>query len=716
MRANLALLWHMHQPYYRNVRSGECPLPWVRLHGIHSYYDMVRLHEAHPDIRATINFVPCLIQQLYEYVHERKGDAFLDLTMLPAESLTEVQQEFIIRNFFSAQPQCMIAPYARYRSLFERRGINPTTADLTEAIRFYSTQDFRDIQVLFNLVWFGFTAREELPEIKQMLDSGGKFSEQDKEIVLQAQMKIMDNLLQAISRLARSDNVEIATTPYNHPILPLLIDTGVARRPSPRLKLPQRLTARPYADYQVKRALGFMEEATGVRPKGMWPAEGAVSPEMIPMLADAGIIWIATDEGILERSTVRGKDRTSLAPYTAEHEGKQVAMVFRNRELSDKISFVYGGMDTERAVDDFIHTFMRLETTGTKDGSELVAVILDGENPWEHYRNGGKDFLTALFARIKREGIPTTTMTSYVERQPPKRRIDKLASGSWINADFSIWIGKPQKNQAWEYIRKSLEELDHVIAPRPDMSADAVRALDSFCAACGSDWLWWYDDDFESIFKVAFDTIFRTHLENAFTLLKGDAPHYLLDPIYHLEDREQAFVEPPAFIHPNINGISDSYFEWANALRIDMRRFGGAMAPREDIIKAVYFGYDQDAIYLRFDPQDAKQGIRLNAGESIVISILGEGINYGLHLAYEDGTLNLTAHGGEAGDAASPRPEFGAGRILELKCPFACFPHRVGTRLTLVIALKFGDTERRRYASVRFAVPDENYEQRMWTV
>jgi len=716
MSAPLALIWHMHQPYYRNMRTGKCSMPWVRFHGIHSYYDMVRLHEAHPQVHSTINFVPSLMRQLVEYVREDLGDEFLTLTMLPAEELTVAHKEFLLRHFFMAPPERMIVPYARYFALYERLGSNPSRSDLTDAIRFYSTQDFRDIQVYYNLIWFGFMAKDEMPEIRQMLESGGRFAEGDKQTVINAQKKILTLLLEAIARLARSDHVEICTTPFYHPILPLLIDTNIARRPRPRAVLPEHVQAPELARYQIERALSYMEDLTGVRPRGMWPAEGSVCPEMIPLLVDAGVQWIATDEGILRNSTVAGHDSNSLQPFLAEYQGKSIPILFRHRELSDKIGFVYSGMEPSAAVDDFITKVKELAAHAPKSGTSLITIILDGENPWEHYRQSGKEFLTQLFTRLTAEHIPTTTPARYLKANPPRNRIEKLASGSWINADFMIWSGKPQKNAGWSYIRHTLAELGDTLTPRPAMPPETVAALDSLCAGCGSDWFWWYDDDFSSSFKLEFDKIFRKHLENAFTFLGRDPPHFLFAPIYHFEDSEESFIEPTAFIHPCINGISDSYFEWANAARIDIHRFGGAMAKSGDLIEAIYFGFDLNSFYLRIDPMDKKTKMQLAAGESIIVSLLGKEVSFKLQLAPSVSGLRLVSCSDAPPADGVSQPEFALSNVLELNCPFACFPHTVGQTLTMIVALVSDATERRRYANIRFVIPDETYEQKMWSV
>jgi len=716
----VAFLWHMHQPYYRDMLSGDNTMPWVRLHGIHSYYDMVRLHESLPNIGVTINFVPSLLLQLKEYVEEGKSDAFLENTKIPADSLNPQQKGFLLRHFFMANHDQMIRPYSNYWKLMERRGLDAETIDIDEAIRFFSTQDYLDLQVFYNLTWFGFKAREEIPQISEMLSRGGHFTEDDKRFVLEAQNKILRSLLDTIKRVVKSNNIELSTTPFFHPILPLLIDTDIARRAMKKAPLPPRMTTPALARYQVGKAVAFMQELTGERPHGMWPAEGSVCPEIIPILSEAEVSWIATDEGILMSSGIKGERAEILyKPYLAEHNGKQLSIVFRDRELSDLISFSYYRMRQEDAVNDFIKRIKSIAKECSADQEHLITIILDGENPWEHYPEGGKPFLTQLFQRIEEEKISTTSIGKFIEKNPPQTTITKLHSGSWINANYGIWIGKSQKNQGWSYIKKTQDELGSLITPFADVTDPARRkAIDSFAAACGSDWFWWFDDDFASAFKSDFDRIFRTHLKNAFTVLKRDIPLFLFNPIYRFEEREPSIITPPAFIYPLIDGATSSFFEWINASRINVHRFGGTMGQTEELFETIYFGFNLEAFFLRIDPLDREKGFVLREGEEIVFYIHNEKIQYKLRLYQQENAYRIIAcdepeegfHGGEY------PIQFAIGSVFEMCCPFSELGYKTGESLTFVITIVRHGIEVRRYSHIHFEVPDETYELKMWTV
>lgn len=718
---NVAFLWHMHQPYYRDMFTGESSMPWVRLHGIHSYYDMVRLHESMPEVGATINFVPSLIYQLREYVEEGKGDAFLDHTKVPAEALNAQQKIFLLRHFFMAGYDQMIKPCPNYWKLMERRGLDPGKVDYDEAIRFFSTQDYLDIQVFYNLVWFGFKAREEIPQIEEMLARGGHFTEEDKQFVLRTQQQILKALLDAIKRIATSINIELTTTPYFHPILPLLIDTDFARRAMKKAPLPPRMTAAAHASYQVAKAINYMQQFTGQRPRGMWPAEGSVCPEIIPLLSEAEISWIATDEGILMSSGIKG-DRSEILykPYLAEHSDARVAMVFRDRELSDLISFSYYRMKPEDAVNDFIRHIKLIASKCPTDKESIVTVILDGENPWEHYPECGKPFLSRLFQKLTEEKIKTTSIGRFIEAHKPETTITKLHSGSWISANYAIWIGKGQKNQGWGYLKRTVDELGSQISPRTGDLSDPVRlkAIDSFAAACGSDWFWWFDDDFDSAFKSDFDRIFRTHLKNAFSFLKRDLPLFLFNPIYRYEEREPSIINPPAFIYPVIDGEASSFFEWINATRINVRRFGGTMAQTEELFETIYFGFNPEAFFLRIDPIDDEKGFALSEGEELLFYIHNEKNQYKLRLYQENNKYKLAAlDEPEEGFKGGNYPiDFAIGKVFEMRYPIAELGYKKGELLTLVITIVRHGIEVRRYSHIHFEVPDETYELKMWTV
>lgn len=713
----VAIVWHMHQPYYRDMLTGECSMPWVRLHGIHSYYDMIRLYEKFPNVNGTINFVPSLVGQLLAYVEEGKSDIFLEHTLVPAENLSPQQKAFILQYFFMANTAHKIIPYPSYYKLFTRRGLDPSRIDYQQAIRFFSTQDYLDIQVYYNLVWFGFAAREELPEIDKLLASGDHFTEEDKKNVIAAQKKILGNLLDGLRKAANSKNVEICTTPFYHPIFPLLIDNTFALRSNPKAPLPLPMRIPWMAKSQLSNALDSMERWTGKRPVGIWPAEGSVCPEMIPILADAGVKWMASDERVLGLSLPKEKREGALqVPYTAEFDGRKVDMIFRDHGLADLIGFTYSHMPAEGAIANFIGNIKKIDASAKS--KRLVTVILDGENAWEFYPQSGKDFLTGLFLVLEREGIPTATVSGYLEKNRPSATITALHTGSWIDANFNIWIGKPQKNKAWTYIKLTLDALGSIISPERAKEDPAVAgAFECLSAACGSDWFWWYDDDFDSAFKPDFDRLFRTHLKNAFTALGKDIPPFLFEPIYRFTDTKGVLAEPPGLMFPVLDGKRSSFFEWANSIRFSVASRGGAMAISHEHFETISFGFNTDSLFLRFDPVDNETEFAMADDEELVFYIHDDSKNHKfIFKNTPDGfaALLINSDGSVANDNVPFK--WAVESLLEVAISFAALGYKAGDKITLAIAFHRQGIESRRYSHIRFIAPDDTYEQHMWSV
>jgi alpha-amylase/alpha-mannosidase (GH57 family) len=711
----LAFLWHMHQPYYRDMVTGESTMPWVRLHGIHSYYDMLRLYRAFPNMQGTINFVPSLVEQLLAYTEFGESDVFLDHTLVPAEELTPQQKVFLLRHFFMANHERKIEPYGPYQKLLLRLGTDRQSIDYNQAVRFFSTQEYLDLQVFYNLVWFGFAAKEEIPELKTLLSMGGHFSEENKKFVIDAQKKILGNLLVELRNASVSDNVEISTTPYYHPILPLLINTGIAHRANARAPLPPMLSAPSLAKTQIRKALDAMETWTGKRPSGMWPSEGSVCPEAIPFFANAGISWIATDDEILKKSL--GPERTvasTYQPFTATHDGKSVSIVFRDHHLSDLIGFTYSKMPAQKAVEDFIAHLRKISSDANGE-KRLVTVVLDGENPWEHYPDAGREFLYGLFEALGNEGVTTSPVGKAIENHPPTLSLENLASGSWINANFDIWIGKAQKNQGWDYIRRTLEDTESKLTSSDPMSR---RALESLCAATGSDWFWWFDDDFDSAFKGDFDRIFRGHLKNTYALLGMEIPLFLFDPIYRFRDEREALLEPPGFIEPVIDGTESSFFEWSNASVMTVHgRSSGAMAYNStDPFETLSFGFNPKAFYIRIDPVDRSHGFSIGEDDAVKIGVHSKGARTGFNVTMKDGTARIA--GSEPGEEEKTASGIAcsARDVLELGFEFSALKLSAGDSVTVTITLNRRNIEVRRYSHINFKVPDENYELQMWSV
>jgi len=517
---NLAFIYHMHQPYYVNLLTRETELPWVRLHGIKDYLDMVQILAKYPRVRQTFNFVPSLLEQVESFVNSSVKDKFIEMTLRPAENLTDGEKNFLLENFFMINAENCIANHPRYYELFLKK----------QTGKHFNTADYRDLQVWFNLAWFDPTFLAERPELKTLIQKGRHFDESDKRIMLDQQIRILSEIIPAYRKFSASGQVEVILSPYYHPILPLLYNTNIAKEANLKVSLPARNFSYPQdAQRQIKEAVDFYTERFGRPPAGMWPSEEAVCEHILPLLINNGIKWIVTDEAMLFRSLGSKKRDTALLyqMHTAERPDGQMHMVFRDRNLSDLIGFTYHKWDPKDAVSDFMR---HLENTAEafKGKDILVTIAMDGENAWEYYKKDGHPFLNMLYERLSESKvIRMVTVEEYLQQHKPKSRIKRLAAGSWIYGEFGKWIGNPYKNKAWEYLIDARKEFDAFLAAGTAAEKDREAAWKQMLICEGSDWFWWYGD-----YQYDFDRLYRVHLSNFYTIIGKQPPEYLKHSLY----------------------------------------------------------------------------------------------------------------------------------------------------------------------------------------
>ncbi|OAI54254.1 alpha-amylase/alpha-mannosidase, partial [Planctomycetaceae bacterium SCGC AG-212-F19] len=479
----LAFLWHQHQPYYPDDVAGENPMPWVRMHGVKDYTGMALHLLAVPEMRCTINLVPSLLVQILNYTERGASDRFLDVARIPADGLTESDCLFLLDQFFMANPDHMIRPHPRYAELHNRRAAGRNTA--RDALKRFNDRDYRDLQVWFNLAWIHPLALDRHAGLRELIRKGRHYTEADKQHLLKTHVDILRQVIPLHKQLAEGGQVELTTTPFYHPILPLLLDKKHAREAMPEVKLPRYAGGYPDdATLHLSRAVAQHRAIFGQAPVGMWPAEGSVCQGMIPLVAQHGIKWIATDEQILIQSThgfvsrdakghVRNPDHM-YRPYKVAEGGHELGIVFRDHALSDMIGFHYQRSEPTAAADDFIR---HLEATGqavSPDGPPaLVSVILDGENCWEHYPSGGVPFLRSLYESCtKSRTIKPVQIGEFLAKHPPRDTLPHLFAGSWINHNFAIWVGHDEDNAGWDALHRTREHLVGRNAERGTRSAE----------------------------------------------------------------------------------------------------------------------------------------------------------------------------------------------------------------------------------------------------
>ncbi|MGQ0668035.1 MAG: hypothetical protein ACT4O4_13470 [Nitrospiraceae bacterium] len=553
-KIHLAILWHQHQPFYKDLQAkrpqGSYRFPWVRLHAIRDYYAMAALLERHPQVHLTINLTPVLLWQLEDYAERDATDRALDLTRVPARRLTAAEREDLLSTFFEANWHTQIFPWPRYRELFEQRRNGDS----------FTTQDLTDLQMWFNLAWFGPEFQEgtvALPDgqvacVRRFVEKGAGYTAREIEQMITEQLKILGNVVAIHRQLQDRGQIEISTTPFYHPILPLLVDTDRATIDRRGAVHPARFHHPEDAAAQLHEAVQFYQERFGQPPAGMWPAEGAVGQSVVPLFADADMHWVATDRGVLERSGRYGYDvqdpNVLCQAYRAEDEkGHGVAIFFRDTVLSDKIGFRYQEyQDPERAAADFVRELKeRLAWQVSDPANRIASIILDGENAWGAYQQQARPFLHALYTAFAVDPeIRTVTFREYLEGNPTRRvpahpiaelpKVYNLFEASWIDEngsapgnDLGTWIGEGEENRGWDHLREAREWLTRIKAT-PQKHARAFQAL---YAAEGSDWFWWFGEDQASDSDAEFDDLFRDHVKAVYRALRRKPPVGLDDAI-----------------------------------------------------------------------------------------------------------------------------------------------------------------------------------------
>jgi len=604
------VLWHQHQPFYKDLVTGEYRLPWVRLHALKDYYGMVKLLDDFPDVHQNFNLVPSLINQIQDYVAGTAQDPFLQVAAKPAGDLTADERRFALQYLFQANPVNLIGRYPRYRELWERfrsTGDSPDRAD-----KYFQPQDFTDLQVLSQIAWYDEFFLEE-PEIAALVKKGHSYSLDDQRYVIERERQLLARILPAHAEAARRGGIEISTSPFYHPILPLVCDTNMGAVSTPGLPLPQNRFRHPEdAREQLQRGLDLHQQVFGLRPQGVWPSEGSVSEEVLGIAHSMGIKWMATDEGVLGRSLGvnfgrdgNGRLGSQLAEqlYTIHHfqNGQsEMHLVFRDHTISDLVGFVYSGMPAHEAAQHLLQNIRNAGQPVLDQGHDaVVPIILDGENAWEYYPKSGREFLRRFYDALQHEpGIEAVTVSEAIARHKEFPAITSLVPGSWIHANFNVWIGAPEDNRAWDY----LYHARNFYAQVASSAGGAARklAFEELLIAEGSDWNWWYGPEHHSANDREFDELYRKHLSNVYQALGATPPDYLAQPILRGVARP-SFVPQTAYIHPAVSGNQVRYFEWMGAAVYTADRRSGSMHGKSFHLDSVYAGIDHSSVYGRLD-------------------------------------------------------------------------------------------------------------------
>ena len=553
---DLLLLWHMHQPDYRDRSTGEFTMPWVYLHAIKDYTDMAWHLEQHPTMRAVVNFVPVLLDQIEDYCDQFRNGPIRDpllrlLVRSEATALSGEERHGAFAQCFRANHYRLIAPYPPFKRLYDLYALVESHGK--ESRDYLCDRYVYDLVTWYHLAWMGETVRRGSEVIAQLMVKGTGFSELDRLALAQVIAQQVQQVIPRYRALAQRGQIELSTTPHFHPLAPLLINFDSAREVLPDVQLPladHYPGGRERVCAHIDSALASHARRFAAVPQGLWPAEGALSTDFLALLAQRKIRWTASSEGVLANSLHAGTSAEASVdpPVQARHRPYRLTAIapdmllfFRDDRLSDLIGFSYSKWHGRDAANNFIHELESIAGNAASGPRPLVSVMLDGENAWEYYPYNGFFFLSDLYKGLtSHPGIRTVTGSDMVAlhagqapahlAEPgavPVGELPRLTAGSWVYGNFATWIGAKDKNYAWDLLSQAKVSFDQVIGSgRLDESLRA-QALAQLADCEASDWFWWPGEDNPSLSVSAFETLFRNKLSHLYRLLQLPVPDIL---------------------------------------------------------------------------------------------------------------------------------------------------------------------------------------------
>jgi len=552
----LNLYWHMHQPDYRDLVTNEYVLPWTYLHAIKDYSDMAYHLEINPEARVSFNFVPILLEQLEDYTQQFKSKSIRDplLALLIEENLADISHDqchLIVESCFKSHHEKMLSPFPHYQRLLQiYQLVEPLMTKHEETVNdqfhYLSAQYKADLLVWYHLAWCGESLRRTDPVVQALMTKGVLFTYAERQQLFAVIADTISNLIPRYRALMERKQIEISTTPYYHPILPLLLDFKSTLDAMPDAPLPESSGyqgGQPRAAAHVLSAKKSHQQHFGVQPRGMWPAEGGVSHAALSLMADHGLEWAATGQAVLANSLLKShlstanKDDYLYQPYRVTNGKNDILCFFRDDQLSDKIGFEYAKIHSRDAVNDFVQTLEHIHQNNTGDKPRIVSVILDGENAWEYFPYNGYYFLSELYNSLASHAdIKMSTFSDIVDMYQSHDvenqglsapALPQIAAGSWVYGTFSTWIGSKDKNLAWDLLCTAKKTYDSVLS-KQSFDAEQLKACERQLAICeGSDWFWWFGDYNSSDSVASFEQLYRRNLINLYHLLGQPVPDAL---------------------------------------------------------------------------------------------------------------------------------------------------------------------------------------------
>ncbi len=605
-KLSIAFYWHMHQPVYQLTTNGDYLMPWVRLHAVKDYLDMALWAKKFDRLKLNFNFVPALLDAIIDYAEKNAHDIHSRLTITPEEQLNHEDKIFILNNFFDSNYQTMILTNEEYHRLYQI-----VQAHGTVNTEIFTNQEYADIMALFNLAWIDPSFKTSNKELKRLVKKGKNYTLEDRIEIIELQREIIRKIIPTLKKLSDKNKIEITTSPYYHPILPILLDYKNIRKNAATDDELLYLKTELDAKVQTQMALDRVEEIFGKRPKGIWPSEQCVSGKTLEMLSNLGVEWTISDEGILASSInfefehdFKGYLKEPyhlLKSYQYKTKNSDIKMIFRDSTIHNLISFEYPHHNPIATANDLYDRIkvMQSKILSSPDKDHLLTIALDGENCWENYFEDGASFLKTLYTLITEdETLETVLISDYLEHSKEHKLLNKITSGSWSNKSFKLWIDEPVKDLAWTYLKRVRQDFSEFVKREP-LNPNIELARRELFICEGSDWFWWYGEPNDSGRDNIFDFIYRTRLKNIYRYLDLDTPKYLDEPITDISPSKPSKY-PKSLISPAINGksIISEDDDWNNAGFIEIP--DGPVLRESKLFEKIRFGNDKDYFYLRF--------------------------------------------------------------------------------------------------------------------
>ncbi len=697
----LALLWHMHQPWYLSPFTGKFELPWVRIHAVRDYYGMAKLVSEFPEIGVTFNLVPSLLKQIELYC-EGKKDRFREIFEVPSSDLTGDETRFLVNNFFSVNAKHHIEPYPRYDYLYKKREENGGRDFTGDWKSIFSTEELTDIQVWFGLTNIDREYKDKDERVKYLLKKGEGFGEEDKRLLEQVEEEIIKKIIPLYRKLWKEGKIEISTTPFYHPILPLMIDPSLGRVADPSLpEYDLDFNWKEDAQEQVRSGLDYMEQLFGKRPCGIWPSEGSLSGEVIKILEDNGVKWTATDEKVLDRSLestgVSVEDRVDAKFKPWIFNNGKVKIFFRDTWLSDLIGFHYKEWEGEDAAVDLFDKI--LKKGEGKNGDIILPVILDGENAWEFFEGSGRKFLRKFYSLVS-ESDKVDMITFSEAKESESSDLEIFSPGSWINGNFNIWIGDEDDRRGWGLI-KVVKEL--IEKNGKDISAEDKSAIkENIMIAQGSDWFWWYGTENHTDDLETFDRLFRENLIKVCVTAGVEIPSALETPVYGIKSKKKLIKKmPDRYITPVIDGKITSYYEWFGSGEIETGNLASAIYVSDPVFVSIHFCFDRGNIFFLIK---LKESVKKYIESDFVFSV---------SLVKKGEAVTLSNNDKENMD------DFSLGEVIEWRIPFSLFNGHEGDEINVKFHAKRGKEIVSVFpssTSLNIPIPTERDYAKNWTL